>query len=433
MTLTHRSERKAERSAAKLAQQEADRRIEADVLAVELKHQKTQFETEIGQMQESLNTFNRLMTAMLPHIEQGNLFVTDLDPARPKFQHYPRQVSDGSASAPALPEGETDTNLPTGFVSELMTFAPTDAPTIFVSAQPGAGKSTLLHHMADSIDGNVILIQIHEQIYAEDYAAYGDRLRVIGMSNARTEEDEWDQAMRRACQIIDKVFHLMKKRYTQKPGKPILLLIDEYLDIRGWAKENGYDQTIANVTTLCTSRARKVGIAVVLASQTSTASQLGFDGKADVLRGMTTLTLIRDRVSNHYRTIVRIAGGEPVNHQPLPRHPVVETQRQRRDQAALSLDHISVDDELAAVETEAFDLSVWRDGMATKETALDGRSRGAKITAETVKAAYEDWMANNDQAPTLADISRLLGVSISTKNNQRIKRFLDDIGRNKGE
>ena len=83
--------------------------------------------------------------------------------------------------------------------------------------------------------------------------------------------------------------------------------------------------------------------------------------------------------------------------------------------------------------TEAFDLSVWRDGMATKETALDGRSRGAKITAETVKAAYEDWMANNDQAPTLADISRLLGVSISTKNNQRIKRFLDDIGRNKGE
>ena len=84
MTLTHRSERKAERSAAKLAQQEADRRIEADVLAVELKHQKTQFETEIGQMQESLNTFNRLMTAMLPHIEQGNLFVTDLDPARPR-------------------------------------------------------------------------------------------------------------------------------------------------------------------------------------------------------------------------------------------------------------------------------------------------------------------------------------------------------------
>ena len=109
--------------------------------------------------------------------------------------------------------------------------------------------------------------------------------------------------MIQACASIDRVFQIMEKRYTEKSGKPILLLIDEYLDIRGWAKENGYDQTIANVTILCTSRARKVGIAVVLASQTATPSELGFQGKADVLRGMTTINLIRDRVTDHQSVI----------------------------------------------------------------------------------------------------------------------------------
>ena len=224
--------------------------------------------------------------------------------------------------------------LPTGFVDKLMTFSPSDAPTIFVYAQPGAGKSTLLHHMADKVNGKVKLIQVHEKVYQSDYEQYGDKISVVGMDAASNNAEEWDLAMKRACDMISSVYQEMKYRYTVAISKPILLLVDEWQEIADWAAHNGYEHATEQMQTLCTSRARKVGIAVVMASQTNRAKANGFEGRGDVLRGLTRIDLYRDSISEMFKVFVAISGGERIEYQPLMPHTVVVRQQQRRDNQA---------------------------------------------------------------------------------------------------
>lgn len=59
--------------------------------------------------------------------------------------------------------------------------------------------------------------------------------------------------------------------------------------------------------------------------------------------------------------------------------------------------------------------------------SVDGRSKRAKITPETVAEAYDQWTKDNETAPTRADIAKILDVSTGGGNGPKIDQILTDL------
>ena len=89
---------------------------------------------------------------------------------------------------------------------------------------------------------------------------------------------------------------------------------------------------------------------------------------------------------------------------------MVETQRHRRDQAALSLEDISITEELAAFDGSNEDLSIWREGMSSDPVPTAEEQRALE-TYDPVMTGQMSW----NQATQLAFGSEKTGKNYKTK------------------